>query len=284
MLEKEIEIIKLKDKFLYKINIYNLEDYLMNGKQIETTFKRDWYVSKDEPKILQEKDKIKVNERWELKNKDLYNETIPLVVDEHTKEKYNSLIKSDLYSYSYDEKEILNDIPLKVIQFTEINEDIPFNYKEIVETNEGWYCKRKTTYLIERVKYSIQDNCLVPEMIKELTKPCILPKEILYEVLVDYIKRNIDRNIAKITSDYSFCIRIEDIRNKRKILEWENNYDKRYTLNNLYANNFKELTKKLDKMKHDVINYINKRHICEQCNGTGFSDEELNLKKYYNED
>lgn len=284
MEEKKIKIIKLKDKYLYKINIYRAEEYLMNGKEIQKTFKDDWYVSEEEPKLLQEKDKIKINERWELKNKDLYNETIPLIVDEHTKEKYNSLIQSDLYEYSYDEKEILKDIPLNVVSFTEINEDIPFNYEEIVETNEGWCIKKKTQYLIQRVEYSIQDNCLVPEMIKELTKPCILPKEILYEILVDYIHRNIDKNVAKVTSEYSFCIRIEDTRNKRKILEWENDYDGRYTLKNLYANNFKELTEKLDKMKLDVINYINKRHICEQCNGTGFADEELNLDKYYSKD
>lgn len=278
MSEKEIKIIKLKDKYLYKISLYRKENYLMNGKEIEKTFKDYWYISKNEPKQLQEKDKIKVNERWELKNKELYNETIPLIVDEHTKEKYNSLIQSDLYNYSYDEKEILKDIPLNVISFTEINEDIPFDYETIVETSDGWCCKRKTKYLIERVEYSIQDNCLVPEMIKDLTKPCILPKKILYDILTDYIKRNIDRNVAKITSEYSFCIRIEDIRNGRKILEWENDYDKRYTLNNLYASNFKELTEKLDKMKEDVINYINKRHICECCNGTGFADKKLNLE------
>lgn len=281
MENKEIKIIKLQDKYLYKVNIYRLEDYLMNGKEIKTTFKNNWYVSEDEPKLLQKREKIKVNERWELKNKDLYNETIPLVVDEHTKEKYNSLIQSDLYTYSYDEKEILKDIPLNVISFIEINDNIPFDYEEIVETNDGWCYRNKTTYLIERVEYSIQDNCLIPEMVKELTKPCILPKEILYEILTDYIHRNIDRNVAKITDEYSFCIRIEDIRNGRRILEWENNYDKRYTLKSLYANNFKELTQKLDKMKQDVINYINKRHICECCNGTGFADEKLSLEQYY---
>lgn len=282
MKEKKIKIIKLKDRYLYNVNIYNIENYLMNGKEIQSTFRSDWYVSNDEPKVLQEKEKVEVNKRWELKNKDLYNETIPLIVDEHTKEKYNSLIQSDLYYYNYDEKEVLNDISLEVVSFIEINEEIPFDYEEIVETNDGWYSKNKTTYLIERVEYSIQDNCLVPEMIKELTKPCILPKKILYEILTDYIHRNIDRNVAKITSEYSFCIRIEDIRNKRQILEWENDYDKRYTLRDLKANNFKELTQKLDKMKKDVINYINKRHICECCNGTGFTDEKLNLEQYYN--
>ena len=139
---KEIKIIKLKYKYLYRINLYREEDYLMNGKEIKKTFKDNWYVGEEEPKLLQEKDKVKINERWELKNKDLYNETIPLVVDEHTKEKYNSLIQSDLYTYSYDEKEILEDIPLNVVSFTEINEDVPFEYEEIVETNDGWCYKR----------------------------------------------------------------------------------------------------------------------------------------------
>lgn len=279
--KKEIKIIKLKNRYLYYINIYRPEEYLMNGKALEATFKAYWYVIEEEPRILQRKETIEINKKWELKNKELYNETIPLIVDEHTQDKYKSLINSDLYKYTYDEKEILKDIELEVISYQEINEDIPFDYEEIVETSEGWYINKKTKYLIERVTYSIQDNCLIPSPIKELTRPCILPKKILYEILVDYILRNIDKNVAKVTSNYGFCIRIENVQTNRRIIEWENDYDGRYTLKDLYANNFTELVSKLENMKEDVIKYINQRHVCEHCNGSGFSDKELNLKKYY---
>lgn len=281
-IKEKIKVIKLKNKYLYNLDIYYyVENYLMNGKELTKTFCRDWYVSEDRPIKLQRKETVKINERWELKDKDLYNETIPLVVDEHTKEKYQALIKSDLYSYTYEEKEVLEDIELEQIDYMEINEDIPFEHEEIFRTSDGWYSKEVKSYLINNIEYSIADNCLIPSPIKELTKPCVLSRENLYTILVDYIHRNIDRNVAEITSEYSFCIRIENVKTKRRIIEWENDYDKRYTLYSLHANNFKELVEKLEKMKKGVIDYINNKHVCPHCGGSGFSSEELDLEKFY---
>jgi hypothetical protein len=278
---KEIKIVKLKDKYLINLEVYDSKKYLINGEELRETFLRGWYECSKEPKLLQEKKLIKLNERWELKNKDLYNETIPLVVDEHSKGKYKNLVESDLYTYTCDTGETLETIEFEVIERHEINDDIPYDNIEIITTKEGWYSELKTSYLIERVEYSLADNCLIPTPIKQLTCPCILPKNILYLVLTDYIKRNINSNFAKVENDYDYYFSVETVETKKTLIYWKNNSDKVCTLKDLHAKNFKELVKKIEKMRTEIIEYINQEHICEYCGGTGCKTKKLDIDKYF---
>lgn len=278
---EQIKIVKLKDKYLFYLDIYDPKKYLINGEELRKTFLKNWYECSKEPNLLQEKKPIKLNERWELKNKDLYNETIPLVVDEHSKEKYKNLVESDLYTYICDVGETLETIEFEVVERHEINDDIPYDNIEIITTKNGWYSDTKTSYLIERVEYSLTDNCLIPTPIKQLTCPCILPKNILYVVLTDYIKRNINNNFANISDDYMFRFGVETLKTHKKLIHWKNDYNQVYTLKDLYAKNFKELVKKLEKMKVEIIEYINQEHICEHCGGSGCKSETLDINKYF---
>ena len=283
----KIKLFKTKDKFLYNFDKYcYIDEYLMNGKEIQKTFCRDWYVIDEYPNLLQKKKTIKVNERWELKNKDLYNETIPLVVDEHSKEKYKNLVESDLYEYTFEEKEVLEDVELEVEEIGEVDDDIPFEHKEIIESEYGWYSRGKEeVYLINKINFSLEDNCLIPTPIKELTRPCKLKKEFLFQILVDYIKRNIDLNYAKIDSDYDFHFSVCCPNDKRiNIIDWSNKYDNKWTLKDLYAKNFKELIKKIEKIEKEIIDYINKDHVCPYCNGTGCTDKKFDINKWFEGD
>lgn len=61
----KIQLIKTKDKYLYKFDEYcYISEHLMNGKEIQKTFKSDWYVIDEYPNLLQKKGTIKINERW----------------------------------------------------------------------------------------------------------------------------------------------------------------------------------------------------------------------------
>lgn len=281
----KIQLVRTKDKYLYKFDEYCcISNHLMNGKEIQETFNSYWYVIDEYPNLLQKKETIKINERWNLKNKDLYNETIPLVVDEHSKDKYKNLVDSDLYEYSYEEKEVLKDVELEIEEIGVIDDDIPFEHKEIIECERGWYSRGKEEiYLINQVRFSLKDNCLTPSPIKELTKPCMLCKGYLFQILTDYIKRNIDLNYAIVKDDYSWRFRV--VSNNQKdinILVWHNcESDKCWTLKDLYANNFKELLKKIEKMEKEIINYINKEHVCPHCNGTGCISNKFNVDKWF---
>ena len=282
----KIKLIETEDKYLYKFDeyIYDINEYYMNGKELKETFESKWFVIDEFPKLLQKKEIVKVNERWTLKNKDLYNETIPLVVDEHSKDKYKSLVESDLYEYTYEEKEVYKAIDLEIEKIGEINDSIPFEHKEIIETERGWYSRgKRKVYLIKYVKFSLKDNCLTPVPIKELTKPCMLNRDYLYQILTDYIKRNVDLNYAKVKSDYDW--RFEVVTNNEKetcILCWYNHErDNAYTLQNLYAKNYKELINKLEKMKKDIIKYINREHTCPNCGGTGCIVTKFDVNKWF---
>lgn len=278
----KIKLVKLKNKYLYKFDEYCcIKNHLMNGKEIQETFDSSWYVIDGYPNLLQNKKTIKINERWELKNKELYNETIPLVVDEHSKEKYKNLVESDLYEYTFEEKEILEDEELEIEEMGIIDDDVPFEHKEIIQSSYGWYSSPKEeTYLINKIDFSLKDNCLIPTPIKELTKPCMLCKDYLFQILTDYIKRNIDSNYAVIRADYTW--KFEVVTNNQRqmcIISWEN--DKIFTLKDLYAKNFKELIGKIEKMKKEIISYINKEHVCPHCNGTGCIDDRFDTNRWF---
>lgn len=281
----KMQLVKLKNRYLYKFENYvYIDKCLMNGKEIQKTFDSKWYVVDEYPELLQEKETIKINERWELKNKELYNETIPLVVDEHSKEKYKNLVESDLYEYTYEKKEILKDIELEIEEVGVIDDDVPFEHKEMIQSSYGWYSRGKEElYLINKVTFSLKDNCLTPTPIKELTKPCMLCEDYLFQILTDYIKRNIDLNYAKVKDDYTW--RFSVVTNNQRemcILSWRNDsHDKIWTLKNLYANSFKELVKKIKKMEKEIINYINNEHVCPHCNGTGCLDYEFDTNKWF---
>lgn len=283
----KIKLVKLKDKYLYKFDSYcYISNHLMNGKEIQKTFNSDWYVIDEYPNLLQEKDFIKINERWTLKNKNLYNETIPLVVDEHSKDKYKNLVESDLYEYTYEEKEILKNVELEIEEIGVIDDDVPFEHKEMIQSTYGWFSREKEeVYLINKIDFSLKDNCLIPSPIKQLTKPCMLCKDYLFQILTDYIKRNIDLNYAKVKDDYSW--RFSVVTNNQKqmcIISWTNgSSDKIWTLKDLYANNFKELVKKIEKMKKEIINYINKEHVCPHCNGTGCMNDRFDINDWFEE-
>lgn len=281
----KIKLVKLKDRCLYKFDSYcYISNHLMNGKEIQKTFSSDWYIIDEYPKLLQEKETIKINERWTLKNKDLYNETIPLVVDGHSKDKYKNLVESDLYEYTYEEKDVYNKVELEIEEIGTIDDDVPFEHKEIIQSTYGWYSQgKKEVYLINKISFSLKDNCLTPSPIKELTKPCMLCKDYLFQILTDYIKRNIDSNYAKVKDDYSW--RFSVVTNNQKqmcVVSWMNgSSDKIWTLKDLYANNFKELVKKIEKMEKEIINYINKEHVCPHCNGTGCLNDRFDTNKWF---
>ena len=99
-----------------------------------------------------------------------------MLIDESTKELFKELITEELYSYTFEEKEVEEELPFKILSILKI--DVENNFTEYVIKKEysswyGWQEKRK--YLINDVIYNLKDNCLTPSPIKELTKPCLLP-------------------------------------------------------------------------------------------------------------
>lgn len=261
------DVYKLKKGYLYTkpSNCWNFEkDYLINGLSPITTFKKDFYYSETEIKKIEEKKIIKVNECWQLKNKDLYNEKIPMLIDNSTKEIFNSLIEDNLYDYTFEEKNIKENIEFKILNITDINIDNKFNEYEIKKEYNSWCGWQEVKkYIINDLIYNLEDNCLTPSPIKELTRPCLLSGGKLYEIIRDYIKRNIDANISKVSSDYDFTFAVKDIRTGGTIFKANNGRftgSRDYLGNNfedIIAINFNEMLDKIDIIKEKIIEHIN---------------------------
>lgn len=279
---KKIKIIETKGKTLFHVDGYNHDRLLANGKPLEKTFRNGWYVLDGKLNTLQEKSTIRINERWELVDKELYNESLPLLIDEHSKEKYINFINKDLYKYCFETKDVLIDVNYEIIEATKINEEILFETK--VEFKKWDSIKRewvKEHYLIDELVYSFVDNCLTPSPVKELTSPCLLKGNLLFYILKDYIKRNIDLNKAKITSDYDF---IFEVRTRSDItlfkLGNETDYVKHYgTTPDLVGSNFNDLLTKLENLKKAIIKHIN-QGVCPHCQGRGYINFDFNIKDY----
>ena len=156
------------------------------------------------------------------------------------------------------------------------------------------------------------DKMIFPEIIIH-SRPCSLDSKQVYDITRQYIIDNINKDIAKITSNYDFCFEVKKIikrvepktyetynifaRTKKarskthyKVSEYkeiqifemtnENEKYKGYTpISAIYANNENELKEKLDDFLEDLINFINTPiEECEHCKGTGYKQDIENLK------
>lgn len=259
-------VYELKQGFIYTKpdDCWNFEkSFLINGLEPIKTFKDGYYYSDKKIKKIEEKKTIKINERWELKNKELYNEKIPMIIDNSTREVFDSLIENNLYDYTYEEKNVIENIDFKILNYQKIDVTNRFNDYTIRREYSSWNgWQDHAKYIINDLLYTLEDNCLIPSPIKELTRPCVLPGSRLYEIIRDFIKRNIDKNVSDITSDYDFTFTVKDIRTKMTIFimnndNGRNNDYKLYNFDDIISENYDELLNKINKIKKIIIEHIN---------------------------
>ena len=70
--------------------------------------------------------------------------------------------------------------------------------------------KRTEVDLSSIVSYDDFDTIVVPEFLL-YKRPCMLTSRQMYDIVRTYIKDNIDRAVATITSDYNFCFTVKKI-------------------------------------------------------------------------
>lgn len=234
--------------------LYSNDVYMANGKPLEGTYLKDWYQVEGSLISLVKVSKIKVNERYELINKELYNEKIPLMIDDSTKDKFKSLIDSELYRYVYDNEDRLEDIEFEVIEVdTETRFDIK-TAKKFNATPNMWELHYRQYYLIELLEHSTVDMCLIPRPLLDLTRPCKLSGHILWNVLVDMIAANMPKNCRIINNNYTF--EVKDINKTQTLIYWQNHWDKNnqtFYGRALFGNNFDDLIGRLNSFVEYII-------------------------------
>lgn len=239
-----LNIIAIKtNKGYYLANAYNIETdynwsnselsrYYFDDEQPKPTFDKMWWWISSFPKTVKEKrSQPSTNKRYELIDKDLCSEKIPLVIkyDDATYEDddydicWKSTYKSyqSLYEYKEDKQpDKLVDIEYTIEIITELSID------EIAAPPEMNYSVQKTKWAHEgttllkndAVKHQIIDRIICPSILIQ-NKPCSFSSKQVYDILRQYIKENINPKVAHITSDYNFCFTVKKLIGLTKPIE-----------------------------------------------------------------
>ncbi len=196
-----------------------------NGKQPKLTFdKMWWYVPDEITSVEQMVSQAPINKRYELKDKELCSERIPMViaydnavreVDEDGYYVWYDAYKnySSLYEFKQDEQPdalMAIDFDFEVIvelQIDEIDAPLAMNYN--VQRTQ-WAHEGTRVFSTSEIKHQIIDRIISPSILLH-NKPCFLTSEQVYEILRQYIKENINPKVAHITSDYDFCFTVKKV-------------------------------------------------------------------------
>lgn len=295
----------------YDFNYHHgrLNELLFDGEVPTGTYYPNWLYIKKYPDKIQKKFPGEIiNERYELRNKELASDKIPNIILNEEKDKFSHDIIDTLYSYKYDRKpDYLKDVEcdieevLSVDNFTlppKIHYDVvkKHNFNDVIYTITN-----------ADVGHQLLDKIIYPPVILHKA-PCKFTSKQMYDITRQYILTHIDKEVATISSNYDFCFGVEKIipllepetityqnifaRTKRernkihtKIKKFNNvkifemthdreNYRGYPVIPEMYAGSEEELKQKVDSWLDGVMSIINKPLCtCPLCKGAGFIDD-----------
>ena len=323
--EKNRETIKLvgikcKDKYFisrYKEARYskfnNTEDLLINGYLAMPTFHRDWNIVNKEPTTVQvAKRQPGINHRFELIDPSLASDKIPLVLNCEEVARYLDyewVWREDYKTIQFLYKECSDKQP-------DILEDIDFEYETIVEVSEikdfGEFKYKIHGPPISKsdISYQIMDRITFPDILLSM-RPCCLTSRQSFDIVAEYIKRNIDNNIALVNAHYDGYFRVSKKialsapeshtyytnmfgKGKRKtVTEWRKHreiecfnmapkpYEKCWVIPGFRGKNQEDLKNNIDKFCMELMAEINEPVAdCPHCKGRGVTiNSELEKSK-----
>lgn len=200
----------------------SLQNYFINSEKPASTFKKDWFFIKDKPTIIEVmKSQPDINHRYELIDKSLASEKIPLVLTQKEatyydedddlvwKEQYEHL--SSLYKYKCDKQpniKVKINFDFKIVMTLHIDEITkPISISYPVQKTQ-WASDGTTDITNGDIQHQLIDKIMFPSLLIHET-PCKLSSEQVYKILRQYIKQHINYDVAVITSDYDFCFTVK---------------------------------------------------------------------------
>lgn len=196
----QLQVIKTKDHIYISDDTQSsysfsskIPSLLIDGEKAEKTYNDRWYKIKSMPeKIEKQIAGHKINMRYELKpqHESLNLPKVAEPEDFHEGGKYESTY--GLYEYKYDMTE-------------PTFENVEFELHVVEELEHFEITQSKFS-----PKYSLLDRIQTPAVLLP-TKPCRLSKEDSYKIIREHIKRNIDHEWAKVTSDHDFCLTVSKL-------------------------------------------------------------------------
>ena len=292
-------------RYGYKYHTSEIGNMLFDGESPQKTFAKNWLFIKKFPTKIEEKHSDKrVNIRYELKDKSMESENFPLTIQNLD---YEDKLYP-FYEYKYDiEKGGYFEVTPIIKTIAEVKD---FQIPEVFEfegTHKFNYSEQTYTITSANLEHQLLDKITFPDLLLHL-KPSKISSEDLYCIVRKYIRENIDKAQAKITSDYDFCFTVKKIiplyeiqkytytnpfestKKKRQKIHhgvqkysehtvWEmtskkDNYSGYSIIEGITAKNQDELKSKIDLFLKDLIYKINKPFIaCKHCEGKGYVED-----------
>jgi hypothetical protein len=267
--------IKVKDGVYISDNVLKQNEYYFTTKIKEyrfdqqygdSTYVKDWVFINHIPSDVEiHRSANRINVRYELKEGFSESEAIPKIINKSYIDE-----DSEFYGVSglYEQKFEIEPETFIPIEF-EINIiDSLDDFKPIV-----------TQYEIES---SLLDKIMFHPVLLP-TRPCRLNVDQSYKIIREHVKQNIDKEFAKITSDYDFCFQVD----KNIILDEPEEYQ--VDVNNLFNYNKRKRKEKLETRYRKIRNVklfemapkpYQKYTVIKPFEGTSYENMMVNIQKY----
>lgn len=315
-----IEAIKYGTEYLLNLPY---KYYQVNNEPICPTHHSAWALAKTpEIKTVQRYQQgQQINRRYELIEKSLASDKIPEVIFCNDAEKYSEEDEKflspythlfPLYEYKSDRADdYYGDIEFELV----VIEEVPGDYKQKIfklqyeqSNTHSWNPPVKTLLPSTGnigVRSALRDSILYPDVLQQEV-PCEVNSRTMYAIARHYIKQNIDKRYAYVSSDYDFCFSVKkriglfkleeylvDVNNslfqkKKRKEKWEKRYrthrdvtvfDMTYSPENykgytpiggMKGDNYEDLENKILQFLAELMEEINMPLIdCPHCEGRG---------------
>jgi hypothetical protein len=184
----------LNDGDNYWSHQYTISNWLFDGVTPKATQKKGWFEIPGWPTEV----KKHIHGKHRLVSYNLRPEFIPSA----------ALPKEvDEDFFLDDDNEHLQELYVGVMEeVPESWESVDFSIARIAHVNSNW----EFVSVPRNVQHLLIDEILIHEALLQ-DKPCHLPEQESFDIIREHIKQNIDPKVARISSNYDFCLTVVKI-------------------------------------------------------------------------
>jgi hypothetical protein len=192
--------------------------YLIDGKKLITCWHKEWGVIDSLPiRITKFVRQPSINKRYELIDKSMESDKIPLVIKQEDATYYSDgdrvwkdeyKIYQSLYTFFEDaipDKEETVDFTFTLLgEVSVIKEPAHLSYDV---RKSSWASDGLMKLTDSSIKHQLIDQIIFPSLLLP-NQPCSLSSRDTYKIVREYVRTNINPKHAEITSDYDFCFTV----------------------------------------------------------------------------
>ena len=201
------------------------QNYIINGKELNKTHHKSWFLVKGETEVktLQRPfAPTREPDQYVLKDHSLAVEgKIPNSIpysdvdgyydcdDDWVWRNYSNI--QGLYTLQYKEIEGgLKNVEFEVVDIGKVEGSISKPLENKFKISGKYQSDEVERALKDIVTYSELEKIMTPEFLLH-EKPCKLPSKQFFNLVRSYVKDNIDKQQARVTSDYDFCFTVRKL-------------------------------------------------------------------------